>query len=205
VDNAPTRPPGRSRNGRRPPRGPRLVPLSRDDNKRVELTKQAAEHLRTGGPARPELADAVDFLLTDEGRKFIVRLGWQDTAQRKPNLAMEIPVTLRDDIKEVAAAAGAKLEAEAEHALREFLAGRFTPAQPKKAPRGKTPAKANLNVRVDRELRRRADELGQRLLAEDELDWAPRASNVIVSWFTDRLEDDFRNPVKKTDAPAESE
>lgn len=195
--NAPTRPPGRSRNGRRPPRGPRLVPLSRDDHKRVELTKQAAEHLRTGGPARPELADAVDFLLTDEGRKFLVRLGWQDTAQKKPNLPMEIPETLRDAIKAKAAAAGANLEAEAEHALNEFLAGRFTPAQPERSPRGQAPKKVNLNVRVDRALRGQADELGAQLLADGELDWAPRTSHVIVSWFRDRLDEGFRNPVTK--------
>lgn len=195
--NAPTRPPNRHRDRRRPPRGTRLVPLSRDDQQRVELTKQAAAHLRTGGPARPDLADAVDFLLTDEGRKFIGRLAWQDTAQQKPNLAMEIPETLRDAVKAKAAAVGASLEAEAERALREFVAGRFTPAQPERAPRGQAPKKVNLNVRVDKALRAQADELGRQLLAEGELDWAPRTSHVIVSWFTDRLDEGFRNPVTK--------
>lgn len=195
--NAPTRPPNRDRNRRRPPRGPRLVPLSRDDNNRVTHIKEAAAHLRSGGPARPELADAVDFLLTEEGRKFIGRLAWQNVAQQKPNLAMEIPETLRDAIKSKASAAGASLEAEAEHALNEFLAGRFTPAQPERSLRGQAPKKVNLNVRVDKALRAQADELGKQLLADGELDWAPRTSHVIVSWFTDRLEDDFRNPVTK--------
>lgn len=173
------------------------MPLSRDDQKRVELTKKAAEHLRTGGPARPELADAVDFLLTDEGRKFIGRLTWQSTAEKKPNLALEMPATLRDAIKAKAAAAGANLEAEVEHALGEFLAGRFTPAQPERFPRGQAPKKANLNVRVDADLRRRSEELGKQLLAEGELDWAPGITNILTSYFTDRVEEDFANPVRK--------
>lgn len=195
--NAPTRPPNRDRNRRRPPRGPRLVPLSRDDDKRVTRIKEASAHLRSGGPARPELADAVDFLLTEEGRKFIGRLSWQSTAQQKPNLAMEMPETLRDAIKAKASAAGASLEAEAGHALNEFLAGRFTPAQPERSPRGQALKKVNLNVRVDKALRGQADELGRTLLQDGELDWAPRTSHVIVSWFTDRVDEDFRNPVTK--------
>jgi hypothetical protein len=173
------------------------VPLSRDDQQRVTRIREAAGHLRSGGPARPDLADTVDFLLTDEGRKFVGRLNWQETGQQKPNLALEMPETLRDAIKAKAGAAGASLEAEAEHALNRFLAGDFTPARPERAVRGQAPKKANLNVRVDRELRRRATELGEQLLAEDELDWAPGITNILTSYFTDRVEEDFRSPVTK--------
>ena len=196
MANAPPRPPNH-RMRRRPPRGPRLVPLSRDDNQRITQLQLASTHLRETGA--PELAEAVDFVLTDEGRKFIGRISWQKTGQEKPNLAMQMPETLRDEIKAKAAAAGASLEAEAQKALEEFLAGSFTPARPERAPRGQAQAvrKVNLNVRVNAALRRQADELGKQLLADDELDWSPLASNVIVSWFTDRAGEGFRNPVRK--------
>ena len=189
------RPPTRERDRRRPPKGPRLVPLSRDDQQRFTQLQQAAAHLRQTGAAAE--ADAVDFVLTEDGRKFINRLAWKDREEQKPNLAMQMPETLRDDIKAKAAVTGANLEAEAQHALEEFLAGRFNPAQPKRAAHGQTPKKVNLNVRVDAALRAQADELGKQLLDEGELDWAPRASHVIVSWFTDRVEEGFRNPIRK--------
>lgn len=176
------------------------MPLSRDDQQRVTRIREAAQHLRTGGQARPDLAEQVDFLLTDEGRRFVGRLSWQETVQQKPNLALEMPESLRDEIKAKAAKAGASLEAEAEHALSRFLAGDFTPARPKKYKRGEAPKKANLNVRVDKELRQRATALGQQLLEDGELDWAPGITNILTSYFTDRVEEDFRNPVKKQQA-----
>ena len=196
----PTRPPNRDRMRRRPPRGPRLVPTDRvsqrqQDQQRVAQLQQAATHLRETG--KPDLADTVDFVLTDEGRKFIGRMSWQKTGEEKPNLAMQVPVTLRDAVKAKAAAAGANLEAEAQRALEEFVAGSFTPAQPKKAGRGQAPAKVNLNVRVNAELRRQAEQVAGQLLSDGELDWAPRASHVIVAWFMDRVEENFVNPVRK--------
>ena len=195
VANAPTRPPNRVERRRAQPRGTRLVPLSRDDQQRLTQLQQASAHLREQGA--PALADSVDFVLTEDGRKFINRLAWKDREQEKPNLAMQMPDTLRDEIKAKAAVAGANLEAEAQKALDEFVAGRFTPAQPKRAPHGQTPKKVNLNVRVDAGLRQQADEVGKQLLAEGELDWAPRASHVIVAWFMDRVEENFRDPIRK--------
>ena len=200
MANTPMRPPNRDRSRRRPPRGPRLVPTDRtsqrqQDQQRVSQLQQAATHLRETG--KPDLADTVDFVLTDEGRKFIGRISWQKTGEEKPNLAMQVPVTLRDAVKAKAAAAGANLEAEAQRALEEFVAGSFTPARPVKAARGQAPAKVNLNVRVNAALRRQAEEVADQLLAEGELDWAPKASHVIVAWFMDRVEEDFANPVRK--------
>jgi hypothetical protein len=167
-----------------------------EDQKRVEELQQASAFLREHG-APAQLADAVDFVLTEEGRKFIGRLHWKKTDQANPNLAMEIPETLRNDIKAAAAVAGANLEAEAQRALEEFLAGRFTPAQSAREARGEAPKKVNLNVRVNAELRRRAEVMANDLLAQDEMTWAPKVSNIIVSWFVDRLEEDFRNPARK--------
>ena len=169
------------------------VSQRQEDQQRVENLQRAAAHLReTGAP--PELAETVDFVLTDEGRKFIGRLSWKKSDQEKPNLPMYMPETLRADIKAAAAVAGANLEAEAQMALEEFLAGRFTPGQTVREPRGEASKKVNLNVRVNADLRRRAENLGNDLLAQDEMTWAPKASHVIVSWFMDRLEEKFVNP-----------
>lgn len=172
------------------------MPLSRDDQQRVALLQEAAAHLR--GPAgMPEHANVIDFVMTPEGSNFVKRLTWQKTDDGVPNFAFQVPKTLRDGIKAEAAVAGANLEAEAEYALRQFLAGAFTPAQPAKYGRGQTPQKVNLNIRVPRELRQAADRLGKQLLEDGELDWAPLASHVLASYFADRVEQEFRNPIRK--------
>ncbi|MGW2384377.1 hypothetical protein [Streptomyces sp. NPDC001658] len=176
------------------------MPISSADQQRVAMVKKAADRLREVDS--PELAEQVDFLLTDEGRRFVGRLTWQKTADEKPNMAIQMPEPLRDAIKTKAAAAGANLEAEAEHALKEFLEGRFTPARPVKSPRGQGPKKVNLNVRVPRGLRSDAEVLSGQLLAEGELDWQPNITNILTSYFTDRVEQDFANPVRKRQAPA---
>ena len=195
MANAPTRPPKTSRYGRRPPRGPRLVPISRDDQQRVARIRQASAHLSKTGA--PDLAAEVDFLLTEDGRKFVGRLHWQERSDEAPNFGIWMPESLRDEIKAKASTAGAHLQSEAEHALTEFVEGRFTPAQPKRAGRGQAGKKVNLNVRINAALRGRADEMGQELLNEGELDWAPSTSQILVSYFMDRVEEGFRDPIRK--------
>jgi len=172
------------------------VSQRREDARRVENLQRAAAHLRESG-APAELADTVEFVLTEEGRKFIGRLNWKKTSQANPNLALTMPEELRGRIKAAAAVAGASLEAEAHRALEEFLAGRFTPAEPVRAAPGEASKKVNLNIRVNAELRREAENLGNDLLAQDEMTWAPKISHILISWFTDRLEEDFRDPAKK--------
>ena len=39
--------------------------------------------------------------------------------------------------------------------------------------------------------------MGQELLNEGELDWAPSTSQILVSYFMDRVEENFRNPIRK--------
>ena len=136
MANAPTRPPNRVP-ARRPPRGPRLVPIDRvsqrrEDQKRVENIKQAAVTLRkladtvnagdsdvrnvpelAEAPALREMADAVDFVLSKEGRNFIGRMTWKKKEQENPNFPLYMPEQLRADIKAAAVVAGANLEAEA--------------------------------------------------------------------------------------------
>lgn len=181
-----TRPPGHPRTGQRPPRGPRPVPLSRQDQHRVELLKQASAHLReTGAPK--ELAETVDFVLTDEGANFVSRLRWKEAAEENPNLAIRMPTVLRDEIKERVKVAGKSLPTQAVTALNAFLDGEYVPVRPERAPRGGTGSVSNLNVRVNAELRRQVDEHGRRLMADGSLDWEPLTSHVLRSWFVEKF------------------
>jgi hypothetical protein len=190
VANAPTRPPGRSRYGRRPPRGPRLVPLSRRDQDRVEQLRQASAHLRETGA--PKLADAVDFVLTDEGANFIGRLRWKETADENPNLALSMPTVLRDAIKAGASAQGKNLTTQAVVALNAFLAGDFVPERPERGKPGTVAPKSNLNVRVNAELRARVDEHGRKLMEDGVLDWAPLTSHVLKAWYAQKFAPEFK-------------
>ncbi|MFH8483635.1 hypothetical protein [Streptomyces sp. NPDC018055] len=158
--------------------------LSRQDQHRVDLLKKASAHLRdTGAPT--ELADTVDFVLTDEGARFVSRLRWQDLEQESPNLAVRMPRALRDEIKTTVQQKSTSLPAEAAAALNAFLADEYTPLRPVRGEH-EGPV-ANLNIRVNAELRRRVDEYGQKLLADGELDWAPITSQVLRSWLIDHF------------------
>lgn len=163
------------------------MPLSRQDQNRVELLKQASAHLRETGA--PKLAEAVDFVLTDEGANFIGRLRWKETAEENPNLALRMPLVLRDEIKAGAKAAGKTLTAQAVTALNAFLDGEFVPFDPKEEDvlRAAGGPQAMLNVRVNAELRKRADEYGAKLKQDGRLDWAPLTSHVLKAWFVEKF------------------
>jgi hypothetical protein len=164
------------------------VPLSRQDQNRVELLKQASAHLReTGAPK--ELAEVVDFVLTDEGANFVGRLRWKDAAEENPNLALRLPEVLRDEIKAGAKAAGKTLTTQAVTALNAFLDGKFVPVNPKEEPvfRAAGGPQAMLNVRVNAELRKRVDEYGAKLKEDGVLDWAPLTSHVLKAWFVEKF------------------
>ncbi|MEV2259241.1 hypothetical protein OG473_39610 (plasmid) [Streptomyces anulatus] len=158
--------------------------LSRQDQHRVDLLKKASAHLRdTGAPT--ELADSVDFVLTDEGARFVSRLRWKDLEQESPNLAVRMPRALRDEIKTTVQQKDTSLPAEAAAALNAFLADEYTPLRPVRGEH-EGPV-ANLNIRVNADLRRQVDEYGQKLLADGELDWAPITSQVLRSWLIDNF------------------
>lgn len=191
VRNAPTRPPARSRNGGRPPRGPRTVALRPEDHKRVEHLTATASHLRAEG--KTEWADTVDFVLSPEGRLFVNRLRVdrlrQETVEGKygQNLAIAMPAPVREEIKaaiaQAARSSDVKVTAstEAARALEAFLAGKFVPSMPKRAARGTAEKTVNLNVRLDPDLRQRAEDYGADHAAQ--FGFAPRASHIISSWL----------------------
>ncbi|WP_097865837.1 hypothetical protein [Streptomyces sp. rh34] len=159
--------------------------LRPEDQKRVNDLTEAAQHLRTTGA--PQLADSVDYVLSMDGLAFIGRLRLERMHTQAaegdldPNLPMAMPRPVRDQIKSTARQQGRDLTAEAHKALEEFCAGRFTPDRPVRAAHGSGEVKVNLNLRVNADLRARAEKHGKDVAAE--LGWAPRASHVITGWL----------------------
>lgn len=163
---------------------------SRDTSLRSKLTAAAA---RLREVDSPELAEAVELTLTPTGwgrlRRSAAEVSGSGSSDAlAPNLPIYMAKAVRDEIKknvEAAAAAkpglGISLPAEAKAALETFLAGKFAPEKPKWAPRGTAEEKANLNVRVDADLRQRAEEYGADHAAK--FGYAPRASHVIAAWL----------------------
>jgi hypothetical protein len=124
------------------------VPVSRD-NERIAKLRQASAHLRAGGPARPDLADEVDFVLTDEGARFLNRLRWGSVADQSPNLAMNVTPALRARLKALASENGKKLDQIVQEGFERYIAGTWLPPEPIKRPRGSGSETVNLNVRTD--------------------------------------------------------
>lgn len=164
---------------------------SRDTSLRSQLTAAAA---RLREVDSPDLAEAVETVLEPNGWGRLRRSAPEASGSGStldPNLPIGMLKAVRDEIKaNVAAAArkrpgaGISIAAEAETALKAFLAGKFVPEQPERAPRGAGLEKANLNVRVDASLRQRAEDFGADNAAE--FGWAPRASHIIAAWLTAR-------------------
>lgn len=198
MKTTPTRPPTRSRNGGRPPRGPRTVALRPEDKKRVDQLTAAAKHLREDG--KDELAGAVDFVLTPEGRLFMNRLrvdrlrAAEAAGEFGQNLAIMMPLRVREEIKANVAQAQREnpdpntaitASSEANKALAAFVAGDFVPERPQRAARGTAEKTGNLNVRIDPDLRQRAEDFGADHAAR--FGWAPRASHIIAAWLKGRF------------------
>jgi hypothetical protein len=122
------------------------VPVSRDDDKRIANLRQASAHLRSTG-APEELAQTVDFVLTEEGARFINRLRWGSVADDNPNLAMSVTPDLRARLKALASENGTTLEKVIREGFDRYITGRWLPPEPVKRRRGVE--KVNLNVRTD--------------------------------------------------------
>jgi plasmid stability protein len=165
------------------------VALRPEDKKRVDQLTEAAAHLRSTG--KDEWADTVDFVLTPDGRAFLNRLRVDRLRQEESegkfgyNLALAMPLEVREEIKATAARKKASLPDEARKAMEAFLDGKFVPAKPQRATRGSGGEKVNLNIRVDPELRKRAEDYGADHAAQ--FGWAPRASHIIIGWLVQRF------------------
>ena len=166
--------------------------LRPEDKKRVEQLTEAAAFLRAEG--REQHAATVEFVLTPEGRSFVNRLRVDrlrtETEEGKygQNLALAVPASVRDEVKASIARAARErpqekvtVSSEGGKALEAFLAGEYVPPQRKRAERGQAEYTVNLNVRVDPELRQRAEDYGADNAVR--FGWAPRASHIIIGWL----------------------
>lgn len=188
----PTRPPNRSRNGQGPPKGPRTVPVSRNDKQRTEGLQEVSAHLRDTG--QPEFAERVDFVLTEEGAKFLNRMRWGAVADENPNLAISVTPTLRARLKALASENGEKLDAIVRKGFAQYIVGEWVPPQPPKPSRNLGLEKVNLNVRTDGEQRALMREL--KADRSQELGYTVADAWVALAWLLEEfgltVEDNLR-------------
>jgi len=184
------------------------VALRPEDQQRVNDLTETAAFLRANG--KEGWADTVDFIRTPEGIKFVNRLRVdrlrRETEEGKygQNLAIAMPLVVREEIKTSVAQAQREnlaeelrrnvdpeerttitVSSEAGKALQAFVDGEFVPVRPVRAARGSAEKTANLNVRVDADLRQRAEDFGADNAAK--FGWAPRASHIITAWLVQKF------------------
>ncbi|MGW2863355.1 hypothetical protein [Streptomyces sp. NPDC001205] len=158
-----------------------------------EILEAAATKLRAGQtiPAadRTAVAEAIDLVLSPKGMPLIGRLQTlrpEDAGTH--NVAIRMPITLREHLKAQATAAHRTLTDDAADALRQFIDGTFLPDKPQRAARS-TPGTAaaisgNLNVTPPADLAKQASELGKS--RTDELGWTPRLPSIITAYLIGR-------------------
>lgn len=155
-----TRPPNR-KGVARPPRGPR-VPSSKKTPTARGLIEDAIKHLRKGGPARPDLADAVQELASQRFR------GWSGVEG--------VVVSFRADRDLLARVGEGRQSRVAEEGCARFLAGELEPTRTVRGPAGQ---KAPTSVRIPEELLGKVTDRCKALSAE--LGWTVRPVNVIIA------------------------
>lgn len=186
---APTRPPNH-RSERRPPRGPRPVPLTPREQQWKARIEAARDKLTELG--EKDLAEAVNYTLTRSGAALLTKIEREKMDARGVvgyNVALYMREHERDHLQR---ASKARQETDedftlsklAETGVRLYLTGKFTPNRPERAKPG-SGAGVNLNVRVDKSLKTDADKLGKSQAAE--LGWTPTTAIVIKQYLFAQL------------------
>ena len=152
---APKNRPPSLRSDRRPPRGPLPVP-AKDTNLRPRL---AAASSKLRAMNEPDLADAIDIVLAPNGWGRLRRSDPATSDSLDRNMAMRMPHDWREQIKQRAQAAGNKLVDDVNEGLQTYLAGKFEPVAPGRAPQG-FGEMVNLNVRAKDALREAVTQQG---------------------------------------------
>lgn len=199
MAHAPTRPPGRNTRSerRKPPRGPRTVPLSPRDQRAKKHFETAAKVLREQG--KEEEAATVASMLTPVGAALIQRL---HLADRTPvTLHLFMPVAERDHYHQSAKDSGDLLSTLAEQALYEIAEGIFRPARyTRPSPRtGPATDEATLSLKVDKRLKDKVAALLKNDAFLTQLGWKPTSAALLVRlWLQERY------PMDPDQAPAGS-
>ncbi|NUR01409.1 MAG: hypothetical protein HOY79_34240 [Streptomyces sp.] len=129
-----------------------------------EVIRAAISHLRTGGPARPDLADAVEAMAEQRFR------GWAG--------AEGTTVKFKADRELLSGVGAGRVQKVAEEGCRRFVAGQLVPAR---TVRGAAGQKTSTSVRVDDDLLARVTARCTQLSAD--LGWTVKPVNVLVAAF----------------------
>ncbi|MEU6054258.1 hypothetical protein ABZ829_28035 [Streptomyces xanthochromogenes] len=157
------------------------------------VLEAAAAALRAGKPIpaadRAAVADAIDLVLSPKGMPLIGRLQTlRDEDAGTTNVAIRMPIDLREHLKKQAAVAHATLSDDAADALNDFIDGKFAPEKQQRAPRGaagtSTAKTGNLNVTPPASLIEQALYVSEERIQE--LGWMPRPSNIITAYLIDK-------------------
>ncbi|MFI2620427.1 hypothetical protein [Streptomyces sp. NPDC018584] len=155
----------------------RLTP----DITRARLTV-AADRLKQNGD--DDLAEAVEAVLQPRGWELLKPPA---STSGDPNVALFMSSTVKKALEEAAAESGqapATVLAEVvNEGWRKFLAGEFMPSPPVRAPRGKAPAKENLNLRPSGALKEQVEEAAK--AASAEAGWQMSAGKIAMAYLFD--------------------
>ena len=185
------RPAGRPHRSERrsPPRGPRTVPLSRQDQRTSDNLTSAAARLREQGKEAAEEAATVASMLTPVGAAFITRY----YAQRTPTqFAIRMLESERAHIEAAAKENGDTISTLADQAMYELLHGIYMPTEyATVALPWKSMIKGdfkNLNLKVDGRLKTGVDLLMKDDAFIEDLGWAPGTAGTLIRlWLNERF------------------
>lgn len=187
VANTPMRPPGRPRSERRKPEGSRPVaqrPTAKDLKTKRQV-QEAATIVRAEG--RPELAEAVEHLLSPAGWSMLGRLrAAEGPATADTPLPIRMATADRDRIKAAQQKAAEQeasdsLTADVKEGLEAFAAGDFSPQPAAPSAYGAGEEKVNLNVRISAELKAQVEQAAEE--RAEELGWTPKPMHVAAAWL----------------------
>ena len=160
------------------------MPLSRHDLRTKQQVEEGVNALREIGKLGP--AATIAGLLTPAGAAFVTRL----YAERVPSpLPVSMPETERAHVKACAEESGDNLSTLADQAMYEFVEGIFQPRPyTRSISRGEPAERSNLNVKIDKRLRDRVEELLRDEAFVEDLGWKPRGTGVVVRlWLQERF------------------
>lgn len=177
------RPPGRPAQQRRRPEGHATVPRNSTRAHAIEAlpdAREAVTYLKAQGEDERAAAVAAVVDYAQEAIDASIRKARRDT-ELDPNYSLYVEDTFRTWVRTAADKAGKELAAVVTAGMNDFLNGRWTPPAPVRAPKGQTPTKVSLNVRISEDLFDQVDALAKDPDATAERGYALNARQVAIA------------------------
>lgn len=150
----------------------------------LPTAKEAAAHLKRTG--EPRMAAAVaDVIAYAEYASAVRERAAEREAAAAPSYSLRIDRALRDHVHATGAASGTEIPSAVTSRLEAFVAGTWTPQPSGRAARGTSPEKADLNVRVPKDLFDRVDALAKDPAAIAERGFKLTARQVAIAALTE--------------------